>query len=124
MAEMELEMNKKVGSEYAAIVESGQELEPLFGAFHTGIKNLGNTCYIGSILQALFALPYFRENFHRSAEYDANCHENFWKQFQRVGHALCSGDYAKPIIAKGLFDTSILLLILLRRLWNCDSTRI
>jgi ubiquitin carboxyl-terminal hydrolase 5/13 len=101
MAEMELEMNKKVGSEYAAIVESGQELEPLFGAFHTGIKNLGNTCYIGSVLQALFSLPYFREKFQQPAEYDANCHENFWKQFQRVGHALCSGDYAQPIVAKG-----------------------
>jgi len=107
MAEMELEMNKKVGSEYAAIVESGQELEPLFGAFHTGIKNLGNTCYIGSILQALFSLPYFREKFQQSAEYDENCHENFWKQFQRVGHALCSGDYAQPIIAKDSVGNSV-----------------
>ncbi|CBY18438.1 unnamed protein product [Oikopleura dioica] len=107
MAEMELEMNKKVGSEYAAIIESGQELEPLFGAFHTGIKNLGNTCYIGSILQSLFSLPYFREKFQQPAEYDANCHENFWKQFQRVGHALCSGDYAQPIIAKDSSGNSV-----------------
>lgn len=100
VAEMELEINKKVGSEYAAIVESGVELEPLFGAFHTGVKNLGNTCYIGSILQTLFSLSYFRDHYKTHAEYDNNCHENFWKQFQRIGHALCSGNYSAPIIAK------------------------
>ena len=51
MAEIELEMNKKVGSEYAAIIEAGETLTPSFGPNKTGIRNLGNTCYVASVLQ-------------------------------------------------------------------------
>lgn len=54
MAEMELEINKKVGSEYAAIIEAGEALTPSFGPNKTGIRNLGNTCYVASVLQVNF----------------------------------------------------------------------
>ena len=51
MAEIELEINKKIGSEYATIMEAGQSLTPSYGPNRTGIRNLGNTCYIASVLQ-------------------------------------------------------------------------
>jgi len=45
MVEMELDINKSVGVEYAAIVEPGAPLKGAFGPNRTGILNLGNTCY-------------------------------------------------------------------------------
>jgi hypothetical protein len=101
MAEIELEVNKKIGSEYASIVESGEELIPAYGPNRTGIRNLGNSCYISSVLQALFSLDDFRRGFQKLPEYESNCHENFFSQFQRVGSALVSGKYSRPIQAEG-----------------------
>ena len=99
MAEIELDINKKVGSEYAAIVEAGEALEPAFGPNRTGIRNLGNTCYIASVLQALFAFEHFQQNYGNEPKYSAGCIDNFWAQFERIGSALTSGKYSKPISA-------------------------
>uniref|UniRef100_A0AAQ5YEZ2 Ubiquitin carboxyl-terminal hydrolase 13 n=1 Tax=Amphiprion ocellaris TaxID=80972 RepID=A0AAQ5YEZ2_AMPOC len=41
-------------SEWEVIQESGMKLKAVFGSGYTGIKNLGNSCYLGTVLQVLF----------------------------------------------------------------------
>ena len=97
LAEMELEINKSVGAEYAAIMESGESLEPAYGPGRTGIINLGNTCYISSILQALFALDEFKDVFGKKNEFEPEPVNNIKTQICRIGSGLIGGEYAKPI---------------------------
>lgn len=60
MVELELDLNKKF-NEWATMQESGSELKPIFGPGYTGIHNLGNSCYMNSILQVLFSIPDFTD---------------------------------------------------------------
>lgn len=47
-------------SEWEVIQESGMKLKAVFGSGYTGIKNLGNTCYLGTVMQVLFSIPDFQ----------------------------------------------------------------
>ena len=60
MAEMEIDLNQKIG-EWDVIQESGSQLEPVYGPGFTGIRNLGNSCYMNSVMQVMFTLPDFKQ---------------------------------------------------------------
>uniref|UniRef100_A0A8C4IW52 Ubiquitin carboxyl-terminal hydrolase n=1 Tax=Dicentrarchus labrax TaxID=13489 RepID=A0A8C4IW52_DICLA len=47
-------------SEWEVIQESGMKLKAVFGSGYTGIKNLGNSCYLGTVMQVLFSIPDFQ----------------------------------------------------------------
>lgn len=60
MMELEIDINQKVG-EWDVIQEAGSKLCPLYGPGHTGMRNLGNSCYLNSTMQVLFSIPDFEK---------------------------------------------------------------
>lgn len=97
MLEKELDLNKTW--EYASIQEDGHKLEPVFGPGFTGIHNLGNSCYMNSLLQSFVQMPEVvtpivnkaDEIFRRCKE---NPYDNVWVQTAKIFSALMSGEYS------------------------------
>ena len=58
MAELDLELN--LSFTLSKVLEEGKILIPVFGQNKTGMINLGNTCYMNSVVQVLFSLPAFK----------------------------------------------------------------
>uniref|UniRef100_A0A3P8ZIA8 Ubiquitin carboxyl-terminal hydrolase n=1 Tax=Esox lucius TaxID=8010 RepID=A0A3P8ZIA8_ESOLU len=46
--------------EWEVIQEAGMKLKAVYGSGFTGIKNLGNSCYLGTTMQVLFSIPEFQ----------------------------------------------------------------
>ncbi|CEH13292.1 ubiquitin carboxyl-terminal hydrolase 14 [Ceraceosorus bombacis] len=100
MTELNLEQN--INFDFNMTGDDGKELQPLFGPGLTGLKNLGNSCYMASVLQAVFALPTFKARYftayrpHTTActnPQPANCIEC---QMGKLADGLLSGRYAVP----------------------------
>lgn len=47
-------------SEWEVIQEAGMKLKPVYGPGYTGMKNLGNSCYLNAVMQAIFSIPEFQ----------------------------------------------------------------
>lgn len=60
MVELEIDLNQRIG-EWDVIQEAGSNLTPLYGPGYTGMRNLGNSCYMNSVMQVLFTIPDFRK---------------------------------------------------------------
>ncbi|MEJ1279913.1 hypothetical protein NN561_010850 [Cricetulus griseus] len=114
MTELEIDMNQRIG-EWELIQESGVPLKPLFGPGYTGIRNLGNSCYLNSVVQVLFSIPDFQrkyvdklEKIFQNAPTDPT--QDFstqvyvarsFVQRAKLGHGLLSGEYSKPALESG-----------------------
>lgn len=61
LTEMQIEQNLRW--EFNMTSDDGKVLKPLFGPGLTGLRNLGNSCYLASILQCLFSLPEFKARY-------------------------------------------------------------
>jgi ubiquitin carboxyl-terminal hydrolase 5/13 len=59
LAEMEVQLNKDFA--FDKIVEAGEQLEPVSGI--PGMTNLGNTCYINSVMQLVTQVPELRDRY-------------------------------------------------------------
>ena len=97
LTEMNIEQNLRW--EFSMTTEDGKELKPLFGPGLTGLKNLGNSCYLASILQCLFDLPAFRTRYN-VPELDLpdvlDPAQDLETQLRKIGDGLLSGRYSKP----------------------------
>ncbi|CDI97191.1 ubiquitin carboxyl terminal hydrolase 5 [Echinococcus multilocularis] len=112
--EMEVEANERLG-EWLTLQEADRTLTPLYGPGLTGLVNLGNTCYINSAVQVLFATEAFRRRYalalgrYVEAAMDAVARngsstaavESFGLQMSKLGQALCSGVYSFPPVRIG-----------------------
>lgn len=97
LTEMQIEQNLRW--EFSMTSEDGQEFKPVFGPGLTGLKNLGNSCYLASILQCLFDMPFFKERYgevSQSVAATLDPAEDLDTQLRKIGDGLLSGRYSKP----------------------------
>ncbi|XP_028836946.1 ubiquitin carboxyl-terminal hydrolase 5 isoform X1 [Denticeps clupeoides] len=102
MTELEIAVNQRVG-EWEVIQESGTTLKPLFGSGLTGMKNLGNSCYLNSVMQVLFTVPDFQTKYVSNIdkifdEAPSDPTQDFKTQVAKLGYGLLSGEYSKPAL--------------------------
>uniref|UniRef100_A0A8C7LRN1 Ubiquitin carboxyl-terminal hydrolase 13 n=1 Tax=Oncorhynchus mykiss TaxID=8022 RepID=A0A8C7LRN1_ONCMY len=96
-------------SEWEVIQESGMKLKEVYGSGFTGIKNLGNSCYLGTTMQVLFSIPEFQRayvgNLQRIYDYSPlDPTTDFSTQMAKLGHGLLSGLYSKPPMKSELIE--------------------
>ncbi|KAK4548964.1 hypothetical protein LTR36_008737 [Oleoguttula mirabilis] len=97
MIEMQIEQN--LTWEFRMVDDQGKEMQPMFGAGFTGLKNIGNSCYLASVLQSLFAMPEFAQRYYRPDEAIppiTKPAEDLEVQLRKLADGLLSGRYGKP----------------------------
>lgn len=100
MIELELDLNQKFG-EWVFLQETASKLTPLYGPGYTGLINLGNSCYLNSVMQMLFIIPDFIRRYEKKALqiFQQNWHDpasDVNIQMAKLGFGLLSGRYSEP----------------------------
>lgn len=94
---MEMQVEQNLKWDFAMTTEDGRELQPVFGEGLTGLKNLGNSCYLASILQCLFSLPEFQARYYLPDDKPPSTDkpaEDLETQLRKLGDGLLSGRYS------------------------------
>lgn len=101
----ELQLEQNIKWDFSMTTDDGQELEPLFGPQLTGMKNLGNSCYLSSVVQCLFSLPAFQNAYfdpeNKSFKLVDNPAEDLEVQLRKIADGLISGRYSVPAVDSG-----------------------
>ncbi|CDK25183.1 unnamed protein product [Kuraishia capsulata CBS 1993] len=98
----ELQIEQNVKWDFNMDRQDGASLEPLFGPGFTGLKNMGNSCYLSSVLQVLFSTPAYQTAFATSQGVPDECLINqnpahdLETQLYKVSDGLLSGRYSVP----------------------------
>uniref|UniRef100_A0A8B9TPU5 Ubiquitin carboxyl-terminal hydrolase n=1 Tax=Anas platyrhynchos TaxID=8839 RepID=A0A8B9TPU5_ANAPL len=93
-------------SEWEVIQESGVKLKPMYGPGYTGMKNLGNSCYLNAVMQIIFSIPEFQRA-NLSVLYlfsHVFLPPHFLPYRAKLGHGLLSGQYSKPPMKSELIE--------------------
>ena len=96
---MEMQVDENLRWEFAMTDDEGRELKKLFGEGFTGLKNIGNSCYLASTIQCLFALPQFQKRYFQpdsDLPIVEDPAQDLETQLRKLGDGLLSGRYSKP----------------------------
>lgn len=95
---MEMEIEHNLKWEFS-MSSDGQALDPIFGPGFTGLKNLGNSCYLSSIIQCLLLLPEFQRRYYHPGQEPPLTPlpaEDFETQMRKLADGILSGRYSQP----------------------------
>ncbi|PYH47279.1 ubiquitin-specific protease UBP14 [Aspergillus saccharolyticus JOP 1030-1] len=96
---MEMQVEHNLRWEFSMTTEDGHELRPVFGPGLTGLKNLGNSCYLSSVIQCLFSLPEFSDRYYHEDEEPPSSTkpaEDLETQMRKLADGILSGRYSRP----------------------------
>ncbi|KAJ5668806.1 hypothetical protein N7462_009876 [Penicillium macrosclerotiorum] len=96
---MEMQVEHNLQWDFSMTTEDGQELSPVFGPGLTGLSNLGNSCYLSSIVQCIFSTQCFRDRYYRPTEEPPLCEspaQDLETQLTKLADGLLSGRYSRP----------------------------
>ena len=94
---MEMQVEQNLKWDFSMTTEDGRELKPLFGNGFTGLKNIGNSCYLASSVQCLFALPEFQRRYYQPDSQPPSTNtpaEDLETQLRKLADGLLSGRYS------------------------------
>ena len=110
MTELSLEIN--LNFTLSKQIEEGKILTPIYGPGYTGMENLGNSCYMNSVLQILFSLETFLSKYLDNALFHLSSCTNdppecFLCQVSKVIYGMHSGIYSTKQLKKLVDSTEI-----------------
>lgn len=95
---MEMQVEHNLKWDFSMKTDDGQELKPLAGKGFIGLRNLGNSCYLASVVQCLFSLPEFQKRYYQSLEVPPVCDfpaDDLETQLRKMADGLLSDRYVE-----------------------------
>lgn len=99
----ELQIEQNIQWDFKMAGDGNQECKPIFGPGLTGFKNLGNSCYLASVLQVLFSIKEFQDAYFNPDGIpldkilgNLKPYEDLETQLFKLGDGLLSGRYSVP----------------------------